>query len=241
MKRHLTSNVSAGMIAPPGSGLNPNSEDRGPKENRSPKADFTDAPGNRPLQPGELVRISVFGPLSVFGPRPSDLRLARPARHHGYLLTEALVYIGVLFLLLGVGYGALYRLIDNSVALRRNADDILRSMHAGELWRSDVRAATRSIHLDNNANEQILRLESVKGQVVYRFSGSALFRRIGSGPWSLILDRVKSSSMQRDQRPTVTAWRWELEIQPQTRGSFKPGRVRPLFTFLAVPPSAATP
>ena len=34
-----------------------------------------------------------------------------------YMLTEALVYIGVLFVLLGVGYAALYRCIENSVAL----------------------------------------------------------------------------------------------------------------------------
>jgi hypothetical protein len=41
--------------------------------------------------------------------------------------------------------------------------------------------------------------------------------------------------MAADQRQYVTAWRWELELQPRAKGSVKPGRVRPLFTFLAVP------
>ena len=95
--------------------------------------------------------------------------------------------------------------------------------------------------MDNNAEEQTLRLESAEGEVAYRFAAGAVSRRIGTGSWSRVLDRVKSSSMERDARPTVTAWRWELELQPQTRGSYKPGRVRPLFTFLAVPLSAEKP
>ena len=41
--------------------------------------------------------------------------------------------------------------------------------------------------------------------------------------------------MTADPREYVTAWRWELELQPRATGSVKPGRVRPLFTFLAVP------
>ena len=157
------------------------------------------------------------------------------------MLTEALVYIGLVFLLLGIGYGAMYRCIDNSVALRRNADDITRAVHAGERWRADLRSAVRGIHLDNNAEEQTLRLESAKGEVDYRYAMGAVYRRIGTGAWSRVLDGVKSSFMENDRRPAVTAWRWELELQPTTRGSFKPGRVRPLFTFLAVPPSAETP
>src|SRR5437762_13791685 len=42
----------------------------------------------------------------------------------GYLLIEMLVYISILLMLLAFGYTALYRCINNSVALRHNADDI---------------------------------------------------------------------------------------------------------------------
>jgi hypothetical protein len=41
--------------------------------------------------------------------------------------------------------------------------------------------------------------------------------------------------MAADRREHVTAWRWELELATRTQGSVKPGRVRPLFTFVAVP------
>jgi hypothetical protein len=157
------------------------------------------------------------------------------------MLTEALVYIGLVFVLLGIGYAAMYRSIDNSVALRRNADDILRAMHAGERWRADIRLATRDVAWDNSGDNPVLRLEGSTNQVNYRFTGSAVCRRTGTGPWSRILEHVGSSLMEREQRPAVIVWRWELELQPQATGSFKPGRVRPLFTFLAVPPSAALP
>ena len=158
-------------------------------------------------------------------------------RTAGYLLVEALVYIGLVFLLLGIGSAALYRCIDNSVALRRNADDILRAVHAGELWRADVRAATGGISWDKTGLQPVLRLAGAQGETEYRYDSGAVFRKTGTSPWSRILDQVKASAMAPEPRPGVTAWRWELELQPKTRGSFKPGRVRPLFTFLAVPPA----
>ena len=168
--------------------------------------------------------------------------LSRPSRRErGYLLTEVLVYIGLVFLLMGIAYAAMSRLVDNSVALRRNADDVIRSVHAGERWRADLRAASRVVHLENSGDEQILHLDGDHGVVEYSYAAGGLFRRNGAEAWFPVLDRVKSSTMQLDPRPGVNAWRWELELQPQNRGSFKSGRIRPLFTFLSVSPSAATP
>lgn len=157
-------------------------------------------------------------------------------RNCGYLLTEALVYIGLVFLLLGIGSLAMYRCIDNSVALRRNANDMTKALHAGELWRADIRAATRGIRSENGDDGPVLHLQGAATDVQYRYAEGAVYRKHGTAPWSRILEHVKSSSIQPEVRPTVTAWRWELELQPQTRGSFKPGRIDPLFTFLAVPP-----
>jgi hypothetical protein len=177
--------------------------------------------------------------------RPSDFRLwpsdFRTGGAAGYLLMEALVYIGLVFLLLGIGSAALYRCIDNSVALRRNADDIARVVHAGELWRADIRAATNGIAWNKDGPQPVLRLERHQGEIDYRYSSDAVFRRIGSGPWSRILDQVKASTMERNPRSNVTVWSWELELEPKARGSFKPGRLRPLFTFLAVPRTPVAP
>jgi hypothetical protein len=160
---------------------------------------------------------------------------ALAAREHGYLLLEALVYIGVVFVLLGAGYAAMYRCIDRSLALRRNADDITSALHAGERWRADVRAATSQIRLDSTNAEQLLYLDGPGRAVVYRFATNDVTRRVGGGPWMRVLPSVKASTMTADPREHVTAWRWELEIAPRAVGSAKPGRVRPLFTFLAVP------
>ena len=157
------------------------------------------------------------------------------AGRHGYLLIEALVYIAVVMALLGVGYAAMYRCIDSSIVLRQNADDITSALHAGERWRADVRAATNQIGLEDTAAGQLLYLDSARGPVVYRFATNAVFRSAGAGPWVRLLPSVKASTMTADQREYVTAWRWELELLPRAKGSVKPGRVRPLFTFLAVP------
>ena len=156
------------------------------------------------------------------------------------MLTEALVYIGMVFVLLGIGYLALYRCIDNSVALRRNADDILAAVHAGEQWRADIRRAGRGVRWDRGG-EPFLRLQSDTNEVDYRFAEDSVYRREDAGQWSKVLDQVESSTMEPDARPAVSAWRWELELKTKAHGSFKPGRVRPLFTFLAVPAGSGTP
>jgi Tfp pilus assembly protein PilE len=161
-------------------------------------------------------------------------------RTHGYLLVEALVYIAVVAALLGVAYIATYRFIDRSIALRRNADDITSALHAGERWRADVRAATRQARLENTDAGQVLYLDAPARAVVYRFATNAVSRRVDMGPWVRLPPNVKSSSIIADKRERVTVWRWELELQTRATGSVKPSRIRPLFTFLAVPERPAT-
>jgi type II secretory pathway component PulJ len=154
---------------------------------------------------------------------------------HGFLLIEVLVYIAVVFVLLGVGYSALYHCMDSSIALRRDADDIANALHAGERWRADVRQANKQIRVEQTPAEQIAYLEGLHSEAAYRFSTNAVFRRVSEGPWVRLLSNVKSSTIESDARQRVTAWRWELELQPRQKGSVKPGRIHPLFTFIAVP------
>ena len=166
---------------------------------------------------------------------PSRQQQTPKARRQGYLLIEALVYIGVIAALLGAGYAAMYRCVDTSIALRRNAEDITSALQAGERWRADVRAARGQVRVEDTADGQVLYLEGGKAPVAYSFSTNALSRRLGAGPWVRLLPNVKASAMKSDPREHVTAWRWELELAPRTQGSVKPARVRPLFTFIAVP------
>ena len=158
-----------------------------------------------------------------------------PVNNRAYLMIEALVYIAVVFVLLGAGYAAMYRCVDNSIALRRNADDITSALHAGERWRADVRSATSQARLETTDAGQLLSFESPRGPVSYRFSTNAILRSVGAGPWTRLLPNVKSSTMKSDPRQYASPWCWELELAPRTQGSVKPGRVRPLFTFIAVP------
>jgi hypothetical protein len=153
-----------------------------------------------------------------------------PAGVRAFTIIECLVYIGLFALVLGLGTVAFYRCFDNMKGLRRNADDITRAVHAGELWRNDIRAAARAIQLDES--NQTIRIPQRDREVFYRFAEMQVFRKTGAeAPWLALLSRVKGSQMTRDLRTHVSAWRWELELQ----SSRKDSRLRPLFTFIAVP------
>ena len=155
---------------------------------------------------------------------------ALPPGVRAFTIIECLVYIGLFALLLGLGTVAFYRCFDNMKGLRRNADDITRAVHAGELWRNDIRAAAHAIQLDEA--QQTIRIPQRDREVFYRFAETQVLRKTGAeAPWLALLSRVKGSQMTSDPRTHVTAWRWELELQ----SSRKDSRLRPLFTFIAVP------
>ena len=154
----------------------------------------------------------------------------RPTRTtRAIVLIELLVYLGALFVLLNAASVFYYRYVQRSVDIARNANDIRRVTAAGERWRSDVRQAV-AVRASGGA-EPVLTLEQ-PGQVVrYRFAERAVWRKgVGDGAWVRVLAKVKASRTLRDVRHGVVSWRWELELL----GGHNP-RVRPLFTFRAVP------
>ena len=167
-------------------------------------------------------------------PSPFSLRTSS----EGYLLVEVLVYIGVLFVILAVGYAAMYRAAASSAALRSNAKDIADAMHAGERWRDDVRGARGQVRLQTTPEGPVMQLRRPKEEVAYLFSTNAVYRRVGTGGWSTVLENVAASSVTTDRRRQVTAWRWELELQIRKK---KLSNVRPLFTFVAVPAGNSSP
>jgi hypothetical protein len=148
-------------------------------------------------------------------------------------LIELLVYIGVLFVLMGIGYTALYRCIENSVGLKHNANDITAALRAGELWREDVRTAIGKPRSDDYADGQLLGFDRPNGPVAWLFTTNSVLRFSGAGPWRPVLSNVKSSVMAPDPRGSVAAWRWELELSKRAKST----RVPPLFTFIAVAPA----
>ena len=161
----------------------------------------------------------------------------RTRQRAGFTLMEVLVYMGLLFLVLGMAYAAMYRSMDASTALRRNANDIIQTLKLGEQWRDDVRSVTAPIHSDKINQQITLHLPHGQTEVEYRISTNTVSRRVGSEDWSVVLDHVKNSTFVSDQRQKVTAWRWELELQPSRK---RISRIQPLFTFVAAPPAEFT-
>jgi len=152
----------------------------------------------------------------------------------GYLMAEALVYIGVVVVLLGAAYLAMERCINNSIALRRSADDFARVVHVGERWRADVRAATE-LRWGAENGVPVLSLKGSRFETAYLLTQTNLFRRFGNGPWVPTLANTRAISMEPDPHKTLTAWRCEVELEPRSRNP----RFRPIFTFIAVPAAAS--
>lgn len=140
----------------------------------------------------------------------------------GFTLIEVLVYLVGLTVVLTAAYPAFEKAIRGSSDLRRNADDIVRAVHAGERWRADVRAATGAIRVE----EGKLVIPHAHGPVTYEFAAHTVWRNGES-----FLRDVKSSGMTADRRSRVTVWRWEVELASPRR----PPAVRPLFSFEATP------
>ncbi len=160
---------------------------------------------------------------------------AFPAR--GYLLIEVLVYIAVVTVVLAITTEAFYRCWGESKALSRNADDIIRAMHAGEQWRADVRAATGAVELTRTEGGERLLVPSAAGPIIYAFAAGELRRQTPSpAPIYVVLANIESSQMQSEQRQRVQAWTWELELKPAR----KDAKVRPRFTFETVAGAANT-
>src|SRR5262245_41377459 len=134
-------------------------------------------------------------------------------RRRGYYLIESLVYIGVLFVVLGVGYTAADHYIENSVAMRRSADDLANALHAGERWRADIRSSTNIVVTQTSEGQQLFRIQRPQNEISYLFATHTVFRRVGENVWSSALTHVRASAMSPDKRQQITAWRWELEMQ----------------------------
>ena len=169
---------------------------------------------------------------------PHTLKPARRRRERGIMLVECIVYIGLVFVVLGLAYMVFERCEDLSIGMRRNGDDIMRALNAGELWRQDIRSARGEIKIESTGGEETLRIPQERGEVAYRLAGGELLRSVGeTAPWVMLLPQVKTSHMQSDVRAHVTSWRWEIELGLSRRNA----RVRPLFTFQAVPSNSTAP
>jgi hypothetical protein len=155
------------------------------------------------------------------------------------MLIECLVYIGLVFVVLGTGYAVMYRCVENSVLLRRNAQDVTAALNAGERWRADVRKSQQPIKVEATETGQTIRVAAEKGEVLYHFETNTVTRCAQGEPWIVLLSNVKTSGMHANPRKHVMAWQWEVELLPRAKGYGKPGRVRPLFTFTAVPERSA--
>jgi len=165
--------------------------------------------------------------------RPLASSKTRPCAAIG--LIDCLMYISLLMILLGLAFAAFYRTIEQATHLNQNTSDLVRALWAGERWRGGYRPATASPRFVEEDNLHTLVLRLAEREVVYRFTNNVVMREDSSGVSEELVTGVKASTFHRDARQHVTAWRWELALQPQRRVV----RVLPLLSFQAVAAKAS--
>lgn len=170
------------------------------------------------------------------GCRPNIRHSPFATRHSsGFTLIECLVYISLFALFVVLVMSVFFRSRDGSDALRRNADDITRALHAGERWRADVRTATAPPRTVEENGQRWLAIPRGTNVTVYTHFRDTVWRQEQTNAtWMPALVRVKSSAMSADARTHVAAWRWEVELQLKDPRK----QTKPLYTFLAVAPAA---
>ncbi len=152
----------------------------------------------------------------------------------GVSLIECLVYIAVFAILLGIGTAAFYFCWDHTRATISTASEIESALHAGEVWRADVRAATGNISATTTPDGEVIEIPCHDGKVVYRFAAGELSRENSTSNHPHVLfEKVLASTMQTESRAGLIAWRWELELTPPRHEPNFPLR----FTFEAAPPT----
>ena len=107
---------------------------------------------------------------------PQTISRARGAL--GMMLLECLVYISVFAILLGGATAVFYFCWDHSDALIYTSNDIASSLHAGERWRADVRAATGKITIETNAAGEVARIPEGARTIFYHFESGEVRRQI---------------------------------------------------------------
>lgn len=156
----------------------------------------------------------------------------RGRERSGIVLIDLLVYISVLGLVLVLIGAVFHQSLINGGQLRRNIDDLERAMVAGERWRTDIRGATGAVRLETNNAAEFLVIPQGRGDVVYQFLTNAVWRwSPGRENPELALAGVRSARMFMEKRERAAGWRWELELDQRRKNA----KVKPLFTFTAVP------
>jgi prepilin-type N-terminal cleavage/methylation domain-containing protein len=153
-------------------------------------------------------------------------------RQQGFTLIECLVYMALFVVVVGFATVAFFHFWDDTRGFNRNAQEVVRVLHAGDQWRADIRSARRPIQMTSSNGEEQLRIPATNGDITYSFSNGELRRQE-----KVLLADLKSSEMESNQGVHVPAWRWELEIKSIRKQTLW----RPLFTFEAVAGPSAIP
>ena len=114
-----------------------------------------------------------------------------PNKRRAVSLVETLTYVAVLAVVIFVGGRTVGSGSRQASVMRFQAEDMSAALHAGERWRSDVRAATSAPKLGDGPGT--IQMQTSEGLVNYSFDGQRLLRRVGNTkPRELIRGQIET-------------------------------------------------
>jgi hypothetical protein len=155
----------------------------------------------------------------------------RTAKVRGVMLVEALVYMLLIIFVIGMAAAVFFEALRHTREVSGFAEDVARTLRAGERWREDVRHSTGPIERLNTAEGFEWHIPGEPGPVIYRLAEDALSRYESEETAATLLTGVKWSRMEMDEGGQVVSWRWELELRRRNERVRTPA----LFTFQAAP------
>ncbi|MFT4691018.1 MAG: hypothetical protein ACKVHO_16565 [Verrucomicrobiia bacterium] len=159
-------------------------------------------------------------------------RFTNPSLNGGFMLVQALVYIPIMAFLIYVAIDAALTLKKGTRGMQSGATRVTTAMNAGELWRADIRRATRPPQITNSTNSSALTIDHGTNSVVWSHAEGQIWRQADTNsPRVTVMRDVFSSDFHPDERKHVSAWNWDLELN-RARPKAK---TMPLYSFIAVP------
>lgn len=140
-----------------------------------------------------------------------------------------MIYISLLAVIFALSYKALYRVMDNSKSLRKNAEQIIACLRAGEQWRADIRNAGNIAAPPSDPAG--LKIQQKNGEIVYRLSEASDLVRVDPEKGAqVLLTGVKTLEWIKEARKEISVWRLEIELKSARDNP----KARPLFSFISV-------
>jgi hypothetical protein len=145
-----------------------------------------------------------------------------------------MIYISLVFVLLGIAFAIFYQCQTRSVHLRRACEQMATALRFGERWRKETAAAASRPTLEQDSAWIKFTIPQKNGEVIYLFQNGFIFRKPADAElMQPFVEGVRKFNVVQERRGGIEGWRLELELFTYEKNP----KIKPLLSFLSVGPA----